>query len=81
MAGERSWTTPSDLAEYAFCPRAHFYRQLGPEPRSPPAEAGTSYHRRSLSSERWRDEHPWIPWLAIVAGVGVLTLAALVLVP
>jgi hypothetical protein len=75
------WTTPSDLAEYAFCPRAHFYRRHGEAPPSAEAVAGESYHRRRLSSERWRDEHRSVPWVAVAAGVLLLAVAVLVLAP
>jgi CRISPR/Cas system-associated exonuclease Cas4 (RecB family) len=79
VARERSWTTPSDLAEYTFCPRAHYFRRHGEAPSSPASEAGVAYHARQLGSERWREEHPLAPWLAVVVGVGLLALAAVVL--
>ena len=80
MADQRPWTTPSALAEYVFCPRAHFYRLHGEAPGSVEAAAGATYHRRRLSSERWRDEHRRIPWLAVVVGLGFVAVAVLVTV-
>lgn len=81
MAGEGGWTTPSDLAEYAFCPRAHFYRQRYGTPPSPQLDDGLRYHRRQLRSERWRSEHPRIPWLAVLAGVALVAVAILLALP
>lgn len=80
MTDEGLWTTPSDLAEYTFCPRAHFYRRHGEAPRSRAAASGDAYHRRHLSGERWRDEHRLAPWLAVAAGVGLLAIAVVVIV-
>ena len=76
MEREGPWTTPSDLAEYTFCPRAHYYRRQQEEPRTPAAAAGESYHRRRLSAERWRDEHPALLWLALAVGLVLLAVAA-----
>ena len=73
------WTTPTDLAEYAFCPRAHHYRRQGEAPRTHPADAGTAYHLRQLSAERLRDEHGQLAWIAVFVGLGLLTLAIMVL--
>jgi hypothetical protein len=71
----RTWTTPSDLAEYAFCPRAHYYRKTREAPPTRSAEAGTAYHRRRLGSERWRAEHPGAAWIALLAGAALVAAA------
>lgn len=76
MRREERWSTPSDLAEYAFCPRAHHYRLHGEAPTSRSAEAGETYHARRLSAERWRAEHRSAPWLAVLAGLVAIALAA-----
>jgi hypothetical protein len=61
MDSDGSWTTPSDLADYAYCPRSHFYRHH-PPPEGPSrasqrsAVGGVRYHRRVLTAERHRDE-------------------------
>jgi len=82
VAAEDDWVTPSDLAEYTFCPRAHFYRQQTEEPRSRSARAGETFHRRRLGAERWREEHPHLPWVAVVLGLGLTVVAlALLLAP
>ncbi|HYB63224.1 MAG TPA: hypothetical protein VEE86_02230 [Thermoplasmata archaeon] len=80
MADEPPWTTPSALGEYAFCPRAHFYRLRADPPPSRASVAGETYHARRLSSERWRDEHRAIPWLAVAVGVGLVAIAVVVTV-
>lgn len=76
--GDRPWTTPTDLAEFAFCPRALHYRRTRTDPGSPAAESGSTYHARRLGSERWRDEHGSVAWLALVAGLVLLAVAATV---
>jgi hypothetical protein len=81
VVDDRAWSTPSDLAEYAFCPRAHFYRHHADAPRSLRAEAGEAYHRRQLTAERWRATHPSVLWAAVVGGLALLALAGLLLVP
>ena len=78
MADRRPWTSPSDLAEFVFCRRAHFYRQRAEAPTTPAMVAGDRFHRRRLASELWRESHPAVPWLAIGLGL-VLCLAALLL--
>jgi len=77
VAEDPRWTTPADLAEYAYCPRAHYYRRNGTAPETPAAAAGTAYHRRRLGSERWRDEHPGLPWAVVALGALLLALAVL----
>ncbi len=75
MADRAPWTSPSDLAEYAFCPRAHYYRQHRTAPETSSSAAGVRTHERRLSSERWRDEHAGAGWLALGVGLGLLALA------
>lgn len=78
MDEQPTWTTPSSLAEYVYCPRAHYYRLHAEAPPTREASAGEEFHRRQLSSERWRDEHRRLPWVAVVLGVGLLVVAGLV---
>jgi len=64
--------TASDLAEYAYCPRAHYYRHHppagGPSRESVDrARYGTRVHERTLLSEQRREAHA----AAYVAGLGV----------
>jgi hypothetical protein len=48
-------------------------------PASPATARGTSYHLRRLAAERWRDEHRRGPWLAVIVGLGLIVVAAAVL--
>lgn len=76
--------TVSDLAEFAYCPRAHWYR--GHPPPEGPARAsveararGERFHARVLTT-RYRREH-WSPFWWAFVGVGIfLCFLALVLV-
>ncbi len=81
MAERPAWTSASDLAEYAYCPRAHYYHdhppEAGPERSSQRrAAAGERFHARELSGERRRAEHGGAYWVAFAVGV-VLALGAL----
>lgn len=77
MASRGGFTTPSDLAEYAYCPRAHYYRHH-PPPEGRTAEstagsrAGERYHRRVLSAERRRAERGKAYWAGALVGVALL---------
>ena len=61
-SGPGSWASASDLAEYAYCPRAWYYRGH-PPPAGPSSdsrrrsEAGTRYHRSTLATEEFRERH------------------------
>jgi hypothetical protein len=68
----------TELSEYAFCPRAHYYRMhpdgTPPAPGSRAQElGGVEYHRRTLGRERaWSEASPW-PWIAaLLVGLAVL---------
>jgi hypothetical protein len=74
MAAERPWVSASDLADYTFCPRSHWYHE------HPPAEgatrssqrrasAGTRYHGRTLAAERRRAEHGGAYWAGLGLGL------------
>lgn len=62
MDSQGPWVSASDLAEYAYCPRSHYYSlhteavggRIAPDPR---ARAGVRYHQRTLSAERDHDRH------------------------
>jgi hypothetical protein len=77
MARDGSWATASELADYAFCPRSHFYREHPPA-RGPTtasqvrSDAGRRFHERSLSGERRRAEHGGAYWAGLVLGVLLL---------
>ncbi len=71
---DESWTSPSDLADYAYCPRSHFYRHH-PPPAGPSAasgarrRAGRDYHRRTLAAERRRADRGGAYWAGVAVGV------------
>ncbi len=78
MRSDEGWTTPSELAEYAYCPRAlHYRRTLGPSPPSRPAVAGERYHVRVLGAELRRASHGAAYW-AIVAAGALLVVGGLI---
>ncbi|HXY46496.1 MAG TPA: hypothetical protein VEK13_01175 [Thermoplasmata archaeon] len=68
------WTSPTDLADYAYCPRSHWYRHHPPA-RGPTAyssgrrEAGERYHSRALTAERRRAERGSAYWIGLLVGV------------
>ncbi len=75
MPPEPGWSSPSDLADYAYCPRSHWYRHH-PPPGGPSrsaearAEGGVRYHHRVLTAERHRAERG--PAYSAVLLVGAL---------
>ncbi|MFZ1023918.1 MAG: hypothetical protein WAN87_07270 [Thermoplasmata archaeon] len=86
LSAPTSWVTVSDLAEYAFCPRALWYREHPPSmgrtrraTRS--AVRGTRYHKRAIGAEVRRERR--LGWyitgivaaaLCVVGGIGWLWL-------
>jgi CRISPR/Cas system-associated exonuclease Cas4 (RecB family) len=77
MASEGSWTSASELADYAFCPRAHWYHDH-PPPEGPSSAArarsaaGTRFHATTLSAERHHAEHGGAYWAGLLIGVALL---------
>ena len=75
------WVTASELAEYAYCPRAWWYRR--DPPASGPtreslvrADAGSRYHATVLGATVRRERTAG--WLAAGAVVAALAVGALV---
>ena len=69
MSPGTGWTTPSELAEYVYCPRAHYYRRTyGSSPPNPDSVAGERYHARALGGEFARAGHGTIYWAVVAAG-------------
>jgi CRISPR/Cas system-associated exonuclease Cas4 (RecB family) len=66
-------TTPSDLADFAFCPRSHWYRHH-PPPEPPAPEAvrragrGARFHERALTATERRAEHGSGYWVLLLVG-------------
>ncbi|MCI4352096.1 MAG: hypothetical protein L3K14_01720 [Thermoplasmata archaeon] len=76
------WVTASDLAEYAFCPRAYWYRghppPEGPAPSSRAAQAaGERYHESVLTHRSRRERWSTGWWLLVGTGLLLCLLALL----
>lgn len=78
-----AYRSASELGEYAFCPRAQYYRHHPPGgPPNPQTEQdvarGDRYHERSGAAilRRQRSARAWV-WVLLAAGGG---LAALVVI-
>jgi CRISPR/Cas system-associated exonuclease Cas4 (RecB family) len=74
--------TASDLAEYAFCPRAYWYRKHppaeGPSRASAVARSGGErFHARTLATRSRRERWSALWWILVGAGL-LLCLLALV---
>jgi CRISPR/Cas system-associated exonuclease Cas4 (RecB family) len=72
--------TASDLAEYAYCPRAYWYRRHppaeGPSPSSRVARAGGErYHARTLTARYRRERWSAVWWVLVAAGLFLFLLA------
>jgi hypothetical protein len=80
LPDRRRYVSASELADYAFCPRSHYYR-LHPEGRRPAdgalarEAAGVEYHHRTIGSDRrWAGASP-LPWVvAVVVGIALVAL-------
>ena len=73
----REWVSATDLAEYAYCPRAWYYRtHLDPAARTEESRrtalAGDRYHARALDHD-WRQEQHLGAYLGLLLlGAGIL---------
>jgi len=73
MGDDGPWVSATDLADYAFCPRSHYYHDH-PPPGGPSedserrSDAGQRYHARVLGAERRRDERAGVYWAALAVG-------------
>ncbi len=75
MGRPEGYTTPSDLAEYAYCPRAREYRlTLGDPPPSAAAAQGVAFHTRKLRAIRRRHDRAGLYLLGVAAGAALLLL-------
>ncbi|MCI4366244.1 MAG: hypothetical protein L3K08_00670 [Thermoplasmata archaeon] len=84
MAAPRSdpWVSAGELADYAFCPRSHWYsrtRPGAPVPRDSArrSSAGASFHANELSAVRARSEHRGAYVAAVLLGLLLAVLGAL----
>jgi CRISPR/Cas system-associated exonuclease Cas4 (RecB family) len=81
VARDGGWVSASDLADYAYCPRAHWYQGHPPPDGPAPAarersESGRRYHADVLGAERRREERGGAYWVALLVGV-VLVLGGI----
>ena len=75
---ERPWLSASDLAEYAYCPRALYYRRQHTEAPDPPAaRSGRVYHQRSLRAEHRRAAYAGAYWALLLVGLALVVIALL----
>lgn len=84
MEPTEPWVSASDLAEYAYCPRAHYYSTHpdvtgGTGRPGPRARAGVLYHRRTLSTEKRHDEHARLYVGLLLAGIALVAVTVLLL--
>ena len=74
MRAASDWTSASDLADFAFCPRSHYYHEH-PPPAGPTAdgqrraEDGRRHHASRLGAERARARHGGAYWTVLALGV------------
>jgi len=74
------WVTASQLAEYAFCPRAYWYR-AHPPPEGPAASSvaalagGERFHARTLTTRYRRERWSTAWWILVAAGLLLCLLA------
>jgi len=79
MGPDESWSSPSDLADFVYCPRSHWYRHHppsdGPNRASQrSALGGVRYHDRVLTAERHRAERGGTYWGALLLGLALVAL-------
>jgi len=65
------WASATDLAEYAYCPRAWYYRKNAPDApvdrrARRASDAGERYHRSTLAGEERRERYGAAYWVALV---------------
>ena len=86
MGQDDGWTSPSDLADYAYCHRAHYYRHhppaTGPSRTSRDrSQFGVRYHRRVLLAAERRERRGVAYWGTLLLGLGLLLAGALWILP
>ncbi len=79
MGPDERWTSASDLAEYVYCPRSHWYRHHpladGPSRSSERSTlVGVRYHNRILTAERHRAERGGTYWGVLLLGLALVAL-------
>jgi hypothetical protein len=82
MGSPDDWASASEIADYAYCPRSHWYHDHPPDgglrrAARARAEVGERFHARELGGERRRAEHGGAYWAALALGI-VIVLGAFV---
>ncbi len=80
MLEDPDWVSASDLAEYAYCPRAFWYRKHPPAGMSASnsdrsSRRGQRFHRRELGAERKREAHAGGYVALVLFGIALLSTA------
>jgi CRISPR/Cas system-associated exonuclease Cas4 (RecB family) len=76
MDRDAGWTSPSDLADFAYCPRSHWYRNH-PPPEGPTrssqlsALVGERYHERILTGELHHEQRGGAYLALLLVGVAL----------
>ena len=74
------WVSASDLAEYSYCPRAHWYREHSPAGFSPRGSVrslrhGQRFHRQELGGELRREAHAGVYVALVLIGIALVVAA------
>ena len=74
------WASASDLAEYSYCPRAHWYREHSPAGFSPRGSVrslrrGQRFHRQELGGELRREAHAGAYVALVLIGIALVVAA------
>jgi len=82
MDPDGDWTSPSELADYAYCPRSYWYGRHPPTSGTSSAaaersRAGVRYHRRVLGAERRRAAHGARYWAGVLCGIALVAAGVL----
>jgi CRISPR/Cas system-associated exonuclease Cas4 (RecB family) len=78
VARNDPFRTPSEIAEFVYCPRAlHYRRTRAPPDDDPRLSAGVRFHARELAGERRRAEHALLLWTVLVVAGAVAALGVL----
>ncbi|HTT25843.1 MAG TPA: hypothetical protein VMH90_02620 [Thermoplasmata archaeon] len=78
------WVSAGDLADYAFCPRSHWYARTRPDARVPRESArrvarGEAFHASALSGVRARSTRRGAYAAAVLLGILLAVLGAFAL--
>ncbi len=80
------WVSVHELAEWVYCPRAHYYARRLPAGSEDPSAAegrirGASYHAGYLTDALDREHRTDRWWVGALIGAGMIVAAFLILLP